>query len=348
MSKIGVDLSQYNSISDFVKAKNAGLEFVILRAVSTNNKGIYIDTKFESQYKACKTAGISVGVYMYTYAKSINQLKNEIAMLDKAIKGKTFEYPIILDIEDPMLNKSSLKSVNTENVKYFCNYYEKKGYYAMFYSMPGFYGTSLNMNSLKDYDFWLAHWTLSTSKPSKHINAYGNTGIWQYTSSGSFTGIGKAGAGLDVNVSYKDYPSIIKGLGLNGFQKDSSSNLGGNVESKGEEDMQIGKYPNILISALPRLQENAEYQRAIRMFMRRFFPNGKNGAGYNPLITYSGIFDYEGLDTSKYEIYGFGTEGHSSKVKNLFKGDTGKEVLENVNELLKLSVDDIREKTKIK
>lgn len=242
---IGVDLSQWNGYSDFAKAKANGLKFAILRAVSTS-KGIYIDNKFEWHYQQCKKYEIPVGVYLYTYAKSLAQLKNEIAVLDKAIKGKTFEFPIILDIEDPSINKSSYRNINTQNVKYFCDYYENKGYYAMFYSMPGFYGTSLNMSQLRNYDFWLAHWTYSTANKSKYIALNSNTGIWQYTDKGSFAGIAKAGGGLDVNISYKDYPSIMKQYGLNGFKKENTSQLDGHIASdkndfKGDIDVKASE-----------------------------------------------------------------------------------------------------------
>ena len=39
-------------------------------------------------------------------------------------------------------------------------------------------------------------------------------GIWQYTSKGSVPGIT---GNVDLNVAYKNYPTIIKAAGLNGF-----------------------------------------------------------------------------------------------------------------------------------
>ena len=41
--------------------------------------------------------------------------------------------------------------------------------------------------------------------------------MWQYTSSGSVSGIS---GNVDMNIAYYDYPSIIKAAGLNGFTAD--------------------------------------------------------------------------------------------------------------------------------
>ena len=44
--------------------------------------------------------------------------------------------------------------------------------------------------------------------------------MWQYSSKGSVSGIS---GNVDLNHCYKDYPSIIKESGLNGFGNSSSS-----------------------------------------------------------------------------------------------------------------------------
>lgn len=61
--------------------------------------------------------------------------------------------------------------------------------------------------ALSAYDVWEAAYT------SKDTAAVVN-GIWQYTSKGSVPGIT---GNVDLNVSYKNYPAIIKAAGLNGF-----------------------------------------------------------------------------------------------------------------------------------
>ena len=102
---------------------------------------------------------------------------------------------------------------------------EKAGYYVGLYSMGSWLRNSFDRNlkyngkCIADYDEWTAHWTHNPNKKGSTVPSW--AGIWQYTDVGSFTGLGKAGgSGLDLNVSYKDYPGIMKSVGLNGFAKD--------------------------------------------------------------------------------------------------------------------------------
>lgn len=84
---------------------------------------------------------------------------------------------------------------------------EDAGYYVGIYSNIDFLHL---FNGLTDrYDLWLAQW--GVSKPNKSVN------MWQYTDNGVIAGIeGK----IDMNVSI-DFPSIIKGKGLNNLKPDN-------------------------------------------------------------------------------------------------------------------------------
>ena len=63
------------------------------------------------------------------------------------------------------------------------------------------------------YAFWVAQW-------NSKCTYNGTYGLWQYSSSGSVAGI--AGR-VDMDISYVDYPSIIKKGGFNGFGKGTSN-----------------------------------------------------------------------------------------------------------------------------
>ena len=87
----------------------------------------------------------------------------------------------------------------------FCNMLEEAGYYPMIYANLDYYENKLNSERLDKFDKWLAQWTdrPTYDKPF---------GIWQYTSKGEMVGIS---GNVDLNISYKDYPLIIKDAGLN-------------------------------------------------------------------------------------------------------------------------------------
>ena len=217
--KIGVDLSAWNSGSDFVKAKKEGLSFVILKAGSGFT---YTDPKFEATYKAVKSAGIPVGAYWYLYAMNVVQAEREADLFLQRLKGKTFEYPVWLDFEDSTQAKLS-STLKAQMALAFMTKIEKAGYYTGLYSMGSWLRNTFDKNvkvggrTIASFDEWTAHWTYDKNKKGSTVPAA--AGIWQYSDKGSFTGIGKAGTGLDLNVAYKDYPSIMNKNGLNGFSK---------------------------------------------------------------------------------------------------------------------------------
>lgn len=204
----GIDVSKWQGNIDWVKAKNDGVDFAIIReGYGKDGK----DKKFEENYKNAKTSGIPVGVYHYSYADSVEDAKKEAEFCLKNIKGKQLEYPVCFDIED----KEQLKLNNrqrTDIIKAFCETIENAGYYAMIYCNLNWYNNYLIKDELKQYDLWIAQWEVGA--PSV------NCGIWQKSDNGVIDGIK---GNVDLDVSYKNYPEIIKSKGLNGYNKSSNS-----------------------------------------------------------------------------------------------------------------------------
>lgn len=207
----GIDVSKWQGNIDWNKVKSDGIEFAILRSsygrntTSFKNKGI--DEKFERNYKEAKRVGTPVGAYHYCYARNMKEMLEEAEFFLTMLKGKKFEYPIYLDIEDK--NQSNInKKKLTNMVIAFCEKLEKAGFYVGIYANKYWLTTKLDYNKLKKYDIWLAEWT---DKPTWN----GNFGLWQYSSKGSVRGIS---GNVDMNISYKDY-SVIKNKGFNGFSK---------------------------------------------------------------------------------------------------------------------------------
>ena len=60
------------------------------------------------------------------------------------------------------------------------------------------------------YTIWLAHWCNQTN----YTDAYG---IWQHSEKGKVAGIN---GNVDLDIGYKDFPTIIKAKGLNGYGKE--------------------------------------------------------------------------------------------------------------------------------
>ena len=208
MQKFGIDISKWQKGFDFDKAKAEGVEFIILRGAYSNSK----DSCFEDFYKSCKDKGIPVGVYHYSMAKSVMDAKKEAELMIGILKGKQFEYPIYLDVEDKAQAKLG-KSVLTSIIKTYCDTLEDAGYYVGIYSTYLYLRDYTHIDKLDKYDKWIAQWSTRCTSKKPY-------GMWQFGGETNKIRTNKvAGVTCDQNYAYKDYPAIIKKAGLNGFHK---------------------------------------------------------------------------------------------------------------------------------
>lgn len=209
MSKFGIDISKWQKGFNFDKAVSEGVEFVILRGAYSMGK----DTCFEEFYKACKARNIPVGVYHYSMAKTVAEAKNEANFLiTNVLKGKQFEYPIYMDVEDKTQRELD-KTLLTDIVVAFCETLENADYYVGIYSSASFFKSYMDESRLTPYDKWIAQW-------STKCTYSGNYGMWQFGGETNLVRTNKiAGVTCDQDYAYKDYPTIIKGAGLNGYGK---------------------------------------------------------------------------------------------------------------------------------
>lgn len=210
MERKGIDISVWNGANvDFNKLKSDGIEFVIIRA----GYGRLIsqkDKQFENNYNKAKSAGMPIGAYWYSYAKTPDDAKLEAQTCLEVIKGKQFEYPIYFDFEDPS-QTGLTKDVKSDIVVTFCEALEDAGYYVGLYANLNWFNNYLDYDKVKSYTLWLAQWS---SKPT-----YKNPiGMWQYTSDGTTSG---TPGRTDMNIAYQDFPAEIKSLGLNGYLKET-------------------------------------------------------------------------------------------------------------------------------
>lgn len=215
-----IDVSSHNGNIDFKKVKAAGINNVIIRCGYTGygkSHTLNKDSKFETNYKNAKEAGLNVGAYYYAVALTEADAYREANFVLSLLKDKQFELPIYYDVED--VHDTSESGVLTQNmqglskalltaiVNRFCETVEKEGYFVGIYSGKYWFRDSLDMSVLNRYTVWLAHWVSKTDYT-------GSYALWQYTNLGTVNGVS---GDVDMNILYQDFASIIKRLGLNGF-----------------------------------------------------------------------------------------------------------------------------------
>lgn len=203
----GIDVSKWNENIDWQRVKNARIDFAIIREGYGKKSPTQIDKKFRENINGAKSVGINTGIYHYSYADSVTDAKLEAEFCLENIQGYSLEYPVVFDVEDKEMLKLTTRQ-RTDICRAFCEEIEKAGYYAMIYANKNWLDSYLYADELlKDFDLWLAQWDID--KPSY------SCGIWQYSSTGKVDGIN---GNVDLNISYKNYPEIIKNKGLNGFR----------------------------------------------------------------------------------------------------------------------------------
>lgn len=197
----GIDISKHQGnvnwallAQDFKAHK---IEFIILRA---GYGGGTIDPKFEEYYANAKKYGIPMGAYWYAYWGNYSP-KTECTSFLKAVKNKVFKYGIWYDVEyEPAITRLSKTDRTTKTLEGL-NVLKASGRYCGLYASMDMINNRMEYNRLAAFDIWCAQYASHcTCKP-----AYG---MWQYTSSGSVSGINGR---VDMDYAYKDYPSIVTG-----------------------------------------------------------------------------------------------------------------------------------------
>ena len=217
----GIDVSRWNHQIDaasgeylpldWQKIKAAGFDFVIIKAGSTRSGK---EPTFEMDYAGAKDAGLKVGAYFYTYSSTVDGIKRDVTSLLEYIADKSFEYPIYFDLEDP-----SLISLGKEKLTELCEIFicsmQKNGYYAALYTNNNWLQNMLvTSRILSLFDIWYARYPL-TEAPEWNEEKYGKQlSMWQYTQTGEIDGIDGY---FDFNFCYRNYETIMKKWGLNGF-----------------------------------------------------------------------------------------------------------------------------------
>ena len=223
----GIDVSKHNGVIDWSKAKN-DINFAIIRA-GYGRLASQKDIKFEKNYQGCVDNNIPKGAYWYSYATTVSDIQTEAKVFLSVIKGKKFEYPVYLDIEEQSQASLSSATLNAM-IKAFCTILEDSGYFAGVYSYDSFF-SKVSSDVQSRYSLWVAN----TSRTPQIAKAYG---IHQHSFKGSISGIKGA---VDLNNCYIDYPSIIKANGFNGYSKpitEDTSNYNYDVNGDGKVDNQ--------------------------------------------------------------------------------------------------------------
>ena len=192
----GIDVSSFQGKPDWTKVKNSGIKFAILRIHQKSG----IDTSFEHNYKGCKSNGILIGGYKYSYALTPAQAIDEAEDVLSVLCGRGLDFPVFYDLE--WAQQRSFGKQAIENIAVaFLTRIKKAGYKVGIYCNLDWYNSVLS-DVLKQYDCWIARYPASDNG-SVQEKLRPSVGVgWQYSSKGKVSGIS---GNVDMDVFYKDY-----------------------------------------------------------------------------------------------------------------------------------------------
>ncbi len=187
----GIDVSKHNGAINWGSVASSGISFAFIKVGSAKSG---MDPYFDANIRGAQAAGIKTGVYIYSYASTVEQAKNEADMVVGWLENYTVSYPVVYDVEDTChkgMSQAQLQAL----IDTFCQTVSAAGYYPMVYSSKNWFNQKIgNVN----YDKWVAQYADNLE--------YNGASFWQSTSHGSVAGVNTR---VDINYQFKDFSSLI-------------------------------------------------------------------------------------------------------------------------------------------
>ncbi|WP_316607848.1 GH25 family lysozyme [uncultured Ruminococcus sp.] len=216
----GVDVSYANGNIDLGKVKAAGYGYIMIRCGYGSDLLTQDDAQFEANVRKAESLGLPWGVYLYSYATCKAEALSEVQHVKRLLKGKKPTMPIALDVEDSAyytrhgcFNKATI----TEVVRTFIEGIRKAGYYPMIYTGIYWLAEYIDKSVYMSCDLWIAQWNHTCQYTGDNLGMWQYGGEVNYLESNSISGVGV----IDKDICYRDYPTIIKNGGYNGWAKGS-------------------------------------------------------------------------------------------------------------------------------
>ena len=181
--KKGIDVSEHNGIIDWNKVKSDGIDYAIIRCGYGSNYTNQDDKQWLHNVTECERLGIPYGVYLYSYADTLEKAKSEANHTLRLLKGHSPSYPVYYDLEDNKVAVLS-SSMKGQIAEIFCNTIASAGYEVGIYSSLNWWNEVLVDYRFKNASWskWVAQWNSKCTYGEKYD-------AWQCASNGKVNGI---------------------------------------------------------------------------------------------------------------------------------------------------------------
>lgn len=201
--RIGIDVSRHNLAIDWQRVKAAGVDFAMIRCGYRTTVGgeIFEDANFRTNIQGALDAGVEVGIYFFSAAKTVTEAREEAAFVAEVLKDyqKQITWPVAFDFE--VFDYDRLAGVDYTTITDLCIAFLEDiadaGYTPMIYSSRNMLWNKLETARLAKYRVWMAQYVNTLDQ--KRYGA--DHAIWQCASDGRVDGISKR---VDMNIAYED------------------------------------------------------------------------------------------------------------------------------------------------
>ena len=226
ISHLGCDLSYHNKYVNWDELAASGCEFVMLRCGyrGYSEGGLAKDEKFDLYASEAQRVGLKLGVYFFTQAVTVEEAEEEAKYVLDLIENYNISYPVAFDteyIDDDSARTNTVEisdELRSDICRAFCEKIREKGYYPMIYASENWMRRYLELESLREYDFWAPQYL-------EENDFLFDFTMWQYTDCGSIQGVK---GDVDLDISMVDYASFVP-------QMREAYLTGGKIEAKGED-----------------------------------------------------------------------------------------------------------------
>ena len=200
-AKTGIDVSEYQTVSDWDAVRASGVQFVMIRAGWRGyEEGVFHeDASFRDHIEGALAAGLRVGVYFFSQAVTPGEARQEANFVLDLIADYDVTYPVVFDWEAVEGENARTYGIQNDQLtalaKEFAAVVKANGYTPMlhFYKHLGY--LQYDLSQLTDYDYWLA-------EPGDKPTFYYRYAMWQYKTDGVVPGVEGT---VDLNMCFVPY-----------------------------------------------------------------------------------------------------------------------------------------------
>jgi len=208
MKLFGIDVSHYQGTIDWNTVKSQ-IDYAILSVGYGDDYTYQDDRQFKRNADECTRLGIPFGVYIYSYATTVEQAKSEANHVLRLVKGYKLSLPVYYDLEDEATTGKCSNSQIADFAETFCNIIENNGYEVGIYANTYWFTNKLTDIRFSKYSKWVAQYASSCTYN-------GNYSMWQYASDGKINGIT---GNVDVNYYYQSINNEVAATTSNEYEE---------------------------------------------------------------------------------------------------------------------------------